>query len=163
MSEGEATVPLMALDFQLVIDCAEPHTLADWWADALGWEVEKGDENFIRRMVDEGHATEDEVTTHDGRLVWKVATAILHPDGREGGRPRILFQQVPEPKTVKNRWHLDVEVTVRGSTLDERRAAIAAKVADLVGRGATEVATIEEDGGTFTVMLDPEGNEFCVQ
>jgi len=47
--------------------------------------------------------------------------------------------------------------------LHERRAAIAAKVAELVGLGATEVATVDEDGSTFTVMLDPEGNEFCVQ
>ena len=39
---------------------------------------------------------------------------------------------------------------------------IAAKVAELVALGATEVETIEEGGGVFTVMRDPEGNEFCV-
>ena len=31
----------MAYDFQVTFDCADPHTLADWWADALGWEVER--------------------------------------------------------------------------------------------------------------------------
>jgi hypothetical protein len=144
----------MALDFQLVIDCAEPHTLADWWADALGWEVEKGDEIFIRRMVDEGHATEDEVTTHDGRLVWKVATAILHPDGREGGRPRILFQQVPEPKTVKNRIHIDLR-----PISDEAEK----QIADLVDKGATLLWRGQEGPvHTWAVLADPEGNEFCV-
>ena len=55
----------MALDFQLVIDCAEPHTLADWWADALGWEVEDTDEDFIRRMVKEGFATDDDTVMLD--------------------------------------------------------------------------------------------------
>jgi hypothetical protein len=144
----------MTLDFQLVIDCAEPHTLADWWADALGWEVEKGDESFIRRMVDEGHATEDEVTTHDGRLVWKVGTAILHPDGRESGRPRILFQQVPEPKTVKNRIHIDLR-----PISDEAEK----QIADLVDKGATLLWRGQEGPvHTWAVLADPEGNEFCV-
>ena len=64
---------------------------------------------------------------------------------------------------MKNRWHLDVEVSDRTGPMDERHAAIAAKVAELVGLGATEVGRIDEDGSTFTVMLDPEGNEFCVQ
>ena len=38
------------MDFQVTIDCAEPHELADWWAEALGWQVEPSDEAFIRRM-----------------------------------------------------------------------------------------------------------------
>jgi hypothetical protein len=47
--------------------------------------------------------------------------------------------------------------------MDERHTVIAAKVTELVRLGATEVARIDEDGSTFTVMLGPEGNEFCVQ
>jgi len=93
--------------FQVVVDCREPHVLADWWADALCWAVEPQDEQFIRRMISEGFATEADTTTHGGRLVWKDAAAISHPDGL-GAAPRVLFQRVPEPKTVKNRVHLDI-------------------------------------------------------
>lgn len=39
----------MPYDFQVTIDSADPHGLADWWADALGWTVEPSDEAFIRR------------------------------------------------------------------------------------------------------------------
>jgi hypothetical protein len=70
---------------------------------------------------------------------------------------------VPEPKTTKNRWHLDLEVTRPGLSPTDRRAAVAAKVAELVALGATELRTVDEGGGTFTVLRDPEGNEFCVQ
>ena len=49
----------MALNFQVVIDCKNPHVLADWWAETLEWIVEPQDEAFIRSMVDQGFATED--------------------------------------------------------------------------------------------------------
>ncbi len=97
----------MSFDVQIVVDSAAPHPLADWWAEVLGWQVEPQDEAFIRRMVDEGHASEEHTIRHRGALVWKSATAIR---SSEPGRPRILFQAVPEPKTVKNRQHLDVHV-----------------------------------------------------
>ena len=48
---------------QVVVDCADPHPLADWWAEALGWQVEPQDEEFIRSMVDQGFATDDDTTT----------------------------------------------------------------------------------------------------
>src|SRR5918998_6691903 len=117
----------MAYDFQVAIDCSSPHELADWWAEALGWQVEPQDETFIRRMVDEGHATESDTTTHRGALVWRVGAAINSPDP---GRPRVLFQLVPEPKSVKNRLHLDLRVG------DEAREDA---VARLAARGATEL------------------------
>src|SRR3712207_834856 len=97
----------MSFDVQIVVDSSSPHPLADWWAEALGWQVEPQDEAFIRRMVDSGAATEADTTTHRGALVWKVGAAIT---SREPGRPRVLFQLVPEGKTVKNRLHLDVRV-----------------------------------------------------
>jgi hypothetical protein len=144
----------MALDFQIVIDCADPHGLADWWADALGWEVERADEGFIRKMVEEGHASEDETATHDGRLVWKTGAAINHPEGREAGRPRILFQLVPEPKTVKNRVHVDL----RPISDDPEK-----QIADLVGKGATLLWRSQEGPvHRWATLADPEGNEFCV-
>ena len=98
----------MAFDFQVAIDCSSPHVLADWWAEALGWEVEAQDEAFIRRMVDDGLTpTEEQTTVHRGALVWREGAAITSP---EPGRPRVLFQEVPEPKSGKNRLHLDVRI-----------------------------------------------------
>jgi Glyoxalase-like domain len=140
----------MATDFQVTVDCAGPHVLADWWAEVLGWQVEAQDEAFIRRMVEAGHATEAQTTTHRGRLVWAVGAAITSPDP---GRPRVLFQAVPEARTVKNRVHLDLRVG------DERREA---EVARLTGMGATELWRGSQGPSTWVTMADPEGNEFCV-
>jgi len=58
-------------EFQVTVDSSDPHTLADWWAETLGWEVEPSDEAFIRRMISEGYASEDDTTIHNGVLVWK--------------------------------------------------------------------------------------------
>jgi hypothetical protein len=144
------TVPTVATDFQVTVDCARPHELADWWAEALGWQVEPQDEAFIRRMVDAGHASEDDTMRHRGALVWKEGAAITSSDP---GRPRVLFQFAPEPKTVKNRVHLDLRVG------DERREA---EVARLVGRGATELWRASQGPHQWVTLADPEGNEFCV-
>jgi hypothetical protein len=68
------------------------------------------------------------------------------------GRPVILFQAVPEPKAVKNRVHLDL-----------RGESMAAEVERLRGLGATFIAERTlGDSLRWTVMADPEGNEFCV-
>ena len=140
----------MATDFQVVIDCAAPHELADWWAEALGWQVEAQDEAFIRRMIDAGHASEADTTRHRGALVWKEGAAINSPDP---GRPRVLFQLVPEGKTVKNRLHLDLRVG------EERREA---EVARLVAAGAKELHRASQGPHEWATLADPEGNEFCV-
>ena len=140
----------MATDFQVTIDSADPHAQADWWAEALGWQVEPQDEAFIRRMVDAGQAVESDTTNHRGALVWAVGAAITSPDP---GRPRVLFQRVPEPKTVKNRVHLDVHVGA------ERREA---EVARLLGLGATELWRESQGPYEWATLADREGNEFCV-
>jgi hypothetical protein len=67
----------MAFDFQVTIDCSAPHELAEWWAEALGWQVEPQDESFIRRMVEEGAATEEDTARHR-----------LHVDVRVGAERR---------------------------------------------------------------------------
>ncbi|HVV13876.1 VOC family protein [Amycolatopsis sp.] len=139
----------MAYDFQVTIDSTEPHPLADWWADALGWIVEPSDEAFIRRMVAEGYAREEDTMTHRGVLVWKVGIGIRHP---ESGR-RILFQRVPEPKTVKNRVHLDVHIP------DDKREA---EVERLVAVGAKVLHRGSQGPSTWVTVTDPEGNEFCL-
>jgi catechol 2,3-dioxygenase-like lactoylglutathione lyase family enzyme len=69
----------------------------------------------------------------------------------QGTGPRLLFQVVSEEKVVKNRVHLDVEVP-------NREAA----ATHLMNLGGTHVRDIEEDGEAWTVMRDPEGNEFCI-
>ena|SRR5690349_24944 len=75
----------------------------------------------------------------------------LVPPSRELGRPPILFQKVPEPKVVKNRVHLDL----RGDSMS-------GEVDRLRGLGATFIAERALGSIKWTVMSDPEGNEFCV-
>jgi predicted enzyme related to lactoylglutathione lyase len=69
----------------------------------------------------------------------------------EGTTPTLMFIQVPEPKAVKNRVHLDLHA-------DDR----AAEVERLVGLGARIVHEKAEFGVEWTTLADPEGNEFCV-
>ena len=106
----------------VTFDCANPEPLARFWAAVLGYTLEGSDERYA---------------------------ACVHP---EGAGPRLLFNVVPETKTVKNRVHLDLNV-----------ADMEAEVQRLVGLGARKVRTFDENGETWTVMTDPEGNEFCVQ
>jgi catechol 2,3-dioxygenase-like lactoylglutathione lyase family enzyme len=74
---------------------------------------------------------------------------IVDPAGR--GWP-LLFLVVPEGKSVKNRVHLDLRPP----------ASMQAEVDRLVGAGASVFRRVDEDGSFWTVMRDPEGNEFCV-
>jgi hypothetical protein len=143
----------MAYTVQVTIDSADPHVLADWWAETLGWQVEAQDEAFIRRMIAEGQATEADTRTHHGALVWRAGAAIVSGDESLAGSPRILFQQVPEGKTVKNRMHFDVR------TGDDDVPAIRAR---LVERGATALHDGRQGPHTWVTMADPEGNEFCI-
>jgi hypothetical protein len=144
----------MTYDVQIAIDAADPHALAEWWADLLGWEYEPQDEDFIRRMIAEGHASEDDTTTHRGKLVWRAA-AINHPGGRESGRPRILFQEVPEPKTVKNRIHLDL----RPGEGDPDKEVLLRRALE---KGAKELWRANEGPHEWITVADPEGNELCL-
>lgn len=144
----------MAYDFQVAFDCADPHRLAEWWAETLDWVVEEQDPDFIRRMIAEGHATEADTATHHGKLVWRDGAAIRHPDGpAKGYRRRIIFQTVPEPKTVKNRVHLDVWVGPEQVSEQADR---------LIARGATFLHKANQGAHEWVTLADPEGNEFCV-
>jgi hypothetical protein len=140
----------MGYEFQVTVDAADPHTQAKWWAQTLGWRVEPSDEDFIRRMVAAGHATEEETQVFEDTLVWKLGAAISDPEHQE--RPRVLFQLVPEAKSVKNRLHLDVRV-------GEDKQAVADA---LVARGATILHRGQVGPQWWITMADPEGNEFCV-
>ncbi|CAN5759984.1 VOC family protein [soil metagenome] len=70
-------------------------------------------------------------------------------------RPAWLFLQVPEGKQAKNRMHLDFSAADPGSDLS-------ALVDRLVALGATAHGEHDEWGTRWTVLADPEGNEFCV-
>ncbi len=138
---------------QITVDCADPHELAAWWAETLRWEVEPQDEGFIRSMIEQGHATDADTRTYRGALVWREGAAIV-PAGEPGlGHTRLLFQLVSEPKTVKNRVHLDVRPTT--SDLEALRN-------DLVERGATIIGGGRQGPHEWVTLADPEGNEFCV-
>lgn len=144
----------MAFSYQVVVDSADPHALADWWAEAVGWDLQPSDEAFIRRMIAEGHATEADTKVHNGVLVWALGQAIVHPDGRDAGPgSRILFQVVPEPKTVKNRVHLDIRVGQEN---------LESELARLTARGATMLHWGNEGPSRWVTIADPEGNELCL-
>jgi catechol 2,3-dioxygenase-like lactoylglutathione lyase family enzyme len=111
----------------LAIDCHDTAALAEFWCTALGYEV-------VRRWTD-SRGTEYVETGHRDK-----------PD-----EPILLFQPVPESKSIKNRLHLDI--VPRSGTRES-------EVERLVGLGAAVVA--DEPDFHWVVMTDPEGNEFCV-
>lgn len=114
----------MALQLDNVaFDCADPRMVAAFWAGALDYIVR-----------DDGPPGPGE----------DVADVVSLVDA--DGTPRMYFQAVPEPKTVKNRWHWDV--------LSDNPDA-------LVAQGATVVRG-PDDGIEWHVLADPAGNEFCV-
>jgi hypothetical protein len=126
----------MATHWTLGCDAADPHRLAAFWAAALGYVPEPGYDD------------------PDG-------ASLVDPDGRG---PAVSFLRVPEGKTAKNRVHIDIRVAGEPPWDPAERERLArARAAELVGAGATLVRE-ESYGPDFghLVLLDPEGNEFCV-
>ncbi len=81
-----------------------------------------------------------------------------------GAGPRLLFQKVPESKTVKNRVHLDVDAapdTEYGSL--ERKVRIKTRAEELATLGASLLGEVDEPSGWCLVLADPEENEFCLR
>ena len=140
---------------QIAIDCHDPARLIPFWCLALDYEP---------MPPPDGHATwrdhylavgvpEDELGDSD------CADRIRDP---EGVRPPIWFQVVPEPKTVKNRVHLDI-VLGRHLPKPERIVVVEERARALEAAGATRVHTLDEFDTHYGVTLqDPEGNEFCL-
>ncbi|MFF8614008.1 VOC family protein [Streptomyces sp. NPDC015350] len=149
----------MTLHWKVVIDSTDPHAQAAFWGEALGYLVEDHSV-LIERLLGFGAVPEDVTLMAHDRRAWRDLAGVRHPDdpydedsGAGLGR-RLLFQRVPEAKTTKNRLHLDVHAE------PGRREA---EVERLVALGATVVREVAEQGGTWTTLTDPEGNEFCVQ
>ena len=104
----------------LTFDCADALALARFWAAVLGSDV-------------------DEDSTPDRAFV----------EAPGWGGPNMWFNRVPEPKTAKNRLHLDLRTL---TSMDE-------EVARLEGLGASMVERFD----SHVVLRDPESNEFCVE
>ena len=144
----------MTTTIQLVFDCADPDRMATFWAAALGYRLQPPPGDF-----DSWDAFLDSIGVPDEQR--HDASAIIDPDG---GRPRIFFQRVPEPKAAKNRLHLDISASGGTHDIAARKHAVDAEVARLKALGATdERGSIEKLGEYWVRMNDPEGNEFCVQ
>jgi hypothetical protein len=143
----------MAREVQVTFDCGDPAALAGFWAAALGYVLEPPPPGFS--------------TWDDALDAWGVPaerrndrSAVVDP---EHSGPRVFFQLVPEGKTAKNRVHLDVRAAP-GLQGEQRMAALEEVAATLVSLGANRVSRFEPgpmEAG-FVVMLDPEGNEFCL-
>jgi len=156
VSPPAASVVAMPVSYQLVIDCADADKLAHFWAAALQYVVQPPPEGF--ETWDDWYRSigvpEDELGVGEDR--------IEDPNG-EG--PAIWFQVVPEAKSIKNRWHIDVRASDgRKTPLADRRDKVEAEATRLEGLGATRVRTISEEGMDHyaVAMLDPEGNEFDI-
>ncbi|HEX3679889.1 MAG TPA: VOC family protein, partial [Galbitalea sp.] len=82
----------------ITFDCADPTTLATFWADVFGYPHPEWPETLKAELL-AGGLTEEDLA---------AKSAIEDPEG-EG--PRLFFQRVPEGKTAKNRMHIDVRAT----------------------------------------------------
>jgi hypothetical protein len=138
----------MSRPVQIAIDCHDPHAQKRFWAEVMDYEIEDHHEQ-IEQLLAGGMVGLDETLLIDGRRVWAGAAACADPSGVG---PRLLFQQVPEDKTVKNRVHLDVR------SGDERDAL----VTRCLEMGATKLWDGQQGPNTWVTLTDPEGNEFCV-
>jgi catechol 2,3-dioxygenase-like lactoylglutathione lyase family enzyme len=142
--------------FQLVIDCADPERMARFWAQALGYVPEPPPDGF--ETWDDYYR---DLGLDESDLGIEV-DSIVDPQGRG---PRIWFQIVPEPKTVKNRLHIDVGASGgRGVSWEVRGERVRAEAARLVALGASRIAVLEDKAtGQYGIaMRDPEGNEFDI-
>jgi hypothetical protein len=122
--------------YTLVVDCLDVRTQAAWWARALDWSlIHESDKECV--IVPSW--ADDEVIE---QTPWE----------RVG--PGIVFVPAPEGKHEKNRLHLDLAPHVS----QDREA----EIERLVGLGATRVDVGQPLDAAWTVLADPEGNEFCV-
>jgi predicted enzyme related to lactoylglutathione lyase len=124
----------------VVFDCEDAAPLARFWAAALGWTVAPYEEEELERLASKGiYDPEDD-----------PSVMVEPPDGTD--LPVLFFTEVPEEKVAKNRVHLDLAAD---SSLED-------EVQRLEGLGAHVRNWAEDSGSMWCVMLDPQGNEFCV-
>ena len=130
---------------EIAIDCVDPRRQAEFWSAALGWEINNGGD------------WDSEVTLGD-RSVQANESWCSIASGLPA-LPYVVFARVPEAKSVKNRFHFclkaeDMSVEV------SRLVGLGASVVEQRGRVVAGREDRAED--VWTVMEDPEGNEFCL-
>ncbi|WP_406832692.1 VOC family protein [Pedococcus sp. KACC 23699] len=122
--------------YEVCVDCADPGSVARWWGRVLGLSVGNDPEHDWWWLEPASASAGNRAADGGGRGTDRGAS--------DPGLPfeSLVFVAVPEPKTGKNRLHWDVQTP---------------SVAVLVEAGATIVAERPD----WTVLADPEGNEFC--
>jgi hypothetical protein len=146
----------MTTNWTLTIDCADPAVVARFWCTALGYTEAAPPSGWDTW---EDWLTALNVPEHE----WNDGASITDPDGV---LPSISFLKVPEPRTVKNRLHLDLQAAGgRAEPQDLREQRIRAKAETLLTAGATLIREVPMENSTtldHLWMQDPEGNDFCV-
>jgi len=140
----------MATTIQLTIDCADPQALARFWMTAL---------HYVPEPPPGGHESWDSWLAAMGvpESEWNDGASISDP---ESVGPKLYFQKVPEPKTMKNRLHMDLDIAVVSDPVAVRVADIEAEAARLELAGAAVLQRVSDHGHFHVGMRDPEGNEF---
>jgi hypothetical protein len=122
--------------YSVVVDCHDIAAQARWWAETLDYTIVYEDEHEVA-LIPRWMPTEALTAEH-----W-----AHQPQG-------MVFVPVQEGKTVKNRLHIDLAPHTSQNRDGE--------VARLLERGATRVDVGQDADVGWTVLADPEGNEFCV-
>ena len=124
--------------------------MAQFWVTAL---------HYVTEPPPRGHETWESWSATMGvpRSEWKDGASISDP---EKMGPVLCFLKVPEPKTVKNRLHLDLDIATKADPIEVRTADIEAEVLRLTAAGATILQRVSDHDHFHITMGDPEGNEF---
>lgn len=123
--------------YTVVVDSLDAQAQARWWAEVLDWQLIHDTPEecvVIPKHVDEHPPPDLESWLRSGQ--------------------GLVFVSVPDRKTVKNRLHIDLAP----HTSQDR----AAEIQRLLDMGATLADVGQGDDVSWTVLRDPEGNEFCV-
>jgi hypothetical protein len=120
---------------EVVIDCHDAQSLAQFWCEVLDYHVVDDRSEWIEVAA------------------WEAGKAPPVEELRRAARPpSLLFIPVPDEKQVKNRLHLDISPIDHSQTEEvDRVLALGARRVD-IGQGEP----------TWVVLADPEGNEFCI-
>ena len=121
----------MATTVQLTIDCADPQALAQFWTTAL---------RYVPEPPPRGHEIWESWLAARGvpESEWHDGVSISDPEGKG---PKLYFPRVPEPKTVKNRLHLDLDIATRVDSIATRVDPIAIRVDRFSARWRPRVPT----------------------
>lgn len=132
----------------------DPRALAHFWSAVFGYPDAEWDESEVRELLAAGLTRED------------LSKRALAEDP-EGRGPRLYFHHADSPKRERNRIHLDVNVARGPDDPPSDHNALDTEKDRLVALGATVVRLVEQKWGAweerYYQLLDPEGNEFCLQ